>query len=180
MTTEDADFARNNHQLKLSRKAHWTHFQIVYIFLFFALFIPFIKLFHYLKGTHKSFSKTEFISILIFIVLALLLYVLQKRRLRFKTVDTNLTREELLMIIKEVAEKLKWLPYNTQNDYIVARTRPSFFSGSWGEQITIVFDQTTVLVNSICDPRQKSSIISVGRNRKNMNTLIKAIKESGR
>lgn len=180
MTTEDADFARNNHQLRLNKKDHWAHFQIVYFFLGFVLLMPSIKLYHYFKGTSQSFTKTEFIFILICITFALLLYVLQKRRLRFKTVETNLTREELLTIIKDVAEKLNWLPYNTQKDYIVTRTRPSFFSGSWGEQITIVFDQTTVLVNSICDPRQRSSIVSMGRNRKNMNTLIKAIKETGR
>ena len=60
----------------------------------------------------------------------------------------------------------------------MAKTHPSFSSGSWGEQITILFDNRTILVNSICDLDKKNSVVSMGRNKQNENTLINEIKKA--
>jgi hypothetical protein len=61
---------------------------------------------------------------------------------------------------------------------IIARTSPGIFSGSWGERITIILDKNRVLINSICDPEKRSSVVSMGRNRKNCRTLINEIKNA--
>ena len=63
---------------------------------------------------------------------------------------------------------------------IMAKTRPGFLSGSWGEQITILFDGNTILVNSICDLDMRGSVVPMGRNKKNMNRLIEEIKKASR
>ena len=108
-------------------------------------------------------------------ILGILFYRLQKRRLKFKSIDTKLTRDELGPIIEKVAKELEWTPFVNNKKIIIAKTHPSFFSGSWGEQITILFDKNRILVNSICDPDKRSSVVSMGRNKKNMNRLIKEI-----
>lgn len=64
------------------------------------------------------------------------------------------------------------------NDAFIANTNPGFFSGSWGEQITVLFYQDSVFVNSICDPNKRSSVISWGRNSENEDTLIDKINEA--
>ncbi|WP_136668314.1 hypothetical protein [Flavobacterium sp. H122] len=86
-----------------------------------------------------------------------------------------MTREELDPIIEKVAKELEWTSYVVNKKMIIAKTHPNFFSGSWGEQITILFDKNQVLVNSICDPDKRSSVVSMGRNTKNMNRLIEEI-----
>jgi hypothetical protein len=78
-----------------------------------------------------------------------------------------------------VAEKLKWEFISTTNDAYIAKTNPGFFSGSWGEQISVLFYQDSVFVNSICDPNKRSSVVSWGRNSENENTLIDKISEAG-
>jgi hypothetical protein len=91
-----------------------------------------------------------------------------------------LTREELDSVVEKVANELKWIPYVMDKKVIIAKTHPSFFSGSWGEQITILFDKNRVLVNSICDPDKRSSVVSMGRNKQNMSRLIEEIKKASR
>ncbi len=76
---------------------------------------------------------------------AFLLYRLQKKRLKFKTIETNLNREELDKRIQEVAKNLKWSIYRNNDKIVTAKTSPSIFSGSWGEQITILFDKKECL-----------------------------------
>ena len=91
-----------------------------------------------------------------------------------------MTREELDKIINQVATELKWTIFSTNKRIVEAKTFPSFFSGSWGEQITILFDNKRVLVNSICDIDKQSSVVSMGRNKKNINRLIKEIENASR
>ena len=108
-------------------------------------------------------------------IIGLLFYKLQKKRLKFKTVETALTRDELDKIIERVAAELQWRIYTNNKRIVEARTNPSFFSGSWGEQITILFDNKRVLANSICDLIKQDSFVSMGRNKKNTQRLIDEI-----
>jgi hypothetical protein len=127
-----------------------------------------------MQGTHKI------LFMVIPIILGLLFYRLQRNRLKFKSISTQLTREELDSVVEKVANELKWIPYVMDKKVIIAKTHPSFFSGSWGEQITILFDKNRVLVNSICDPDKRSSVVSMGRNKQNMSRLIEEIKKASR
>ena len=71
-----------------------------------------------------------------------------------------------------------WTLHATGNNFIVAKARPSLFMFSWGEQVTVLFDNGRVLVNSICDPDKKSSVTSFGRNKRHVRAIVDKVKEA--
>jgi hypothetical protein len=107
--------------------------------------------------------------------LSLLIYLLQKRRLKFKIITTTLSHPEILKIIGQVSKDLDWIPDTHSANTYIATTNPGFFSGSWGEQITILFDGNQIFINSVCNPEDRPSLVSFGRNRNNMKTLLTRI-----
>lgn len=72
----------------------------------------------------------------------------------------------------------EWSYEHAGDDCFVGYTSPSFFSGSWGEQIFVVFDKGQVWINSICDLNQRAFITSFGWTKKNIRLLKKAIAEA--
>ncbi len=180
MTEKQKQFSIRNKKLRLSFWDKVSHFGIV-IFLFF---IPIISIFVYLKdtvnGTPHQITDGEIYLFLIPTLLALVFYKIQADRLKFKEVHTALSKQELKAIIEKTGNILNWHPKQITDDFIIATTNPSFSSGSWGEQITILFDNNRVLINSICDPDKKSSVLSMGRNKKNVTKLIEDIQNASR
>ena len=175
MTNEQIKYSIETGEMKLGNWDKFTHYEIVgFLFIIPALFI-FFHLKDYFQGTSRPFREGEIWFMIIPSILGLLFYILQKSRLKFKSIDTKLTRDELELIIEKLANELEWTPYVKNKKVIIAKTHPSFFSGSWGEQITILFDKNRILVNSICDPDKRSSIVSMGRNKKNMDRLTEEI-----
>ena len=180
MTEKQLEESIRNEKLSLSFWKKSTHFGIV----LFLLFIPIVFLFLHIKDLMNneslSFKKNEIYFIVIPVLIAILFYTIQNNRLKFKKVTTTLAKAELIKIVENIGAELKWIPYIIEDNLIIAKTNPSFWSGSWGEQITIIIDKNNVMINSICDPDKNSSLISMGRNKKNENTLIKAIKSASR
>jgi hypothetical protein len=178
MTEQQIDQCLETKELKLSAWGKFEHYSIVG----FLFFIPIVIIFFYIKdilgGNMSGFGGGIFLFLIVPSVLGILFYRLQRNRLKFKSVDTNLTRNELNNIINQVSLELKWTIITNNERIIEAKTFPSFFSGSWGEQITILFDNKRLLVNSICDPDKQSSVVSMGRNNKNINKLIDEIKKA--
>jgi hypothetical protein len=115
-----------------------------------------------------------------FTLVAILFYVVQYYRLRFTVIDTNLARERLYEIISRTADELEWISEINSKDLFVFKTNPKWWSGSWGEQITILLDKDRIMINSICDPDKRASVISIGRNNKNVTKLIENIKTASR
>lgn len=175
MTNEQIKYSIETSEMKLGNWDKFTHYEIVGFLFFIPAMFMFLHLKDYFQGTPRPFREGEIWFMIIPSILGLLFYRLQKNRLKFKSIDTNLTREEIDPIIERVANELEWTPYVINEKIIIAKTRPSFFSGSWGEQITILFDKNRILVNSICDPDKRSSVVSMGRNKRNMNRLIEEI-----
>ena len=185
MTDYQINYSIETGELKLSFWKTIKHYGIVF-FLFsipimlmlFSLLFSYLK--DYIEGTPKHIREVEYWIIIIPIILGILFYRLQKKRLEFKTIETQLTRKQLEKIINRVANELEWIPYMATENAILAKTRPAFLSGSWGEHITILFDGNKILVNSICDLDMRVSVVSMGRNKKNMNRLIEEIKKASR
>ncbi|WP_124642924.1 hypothetical protein [Amniculibacterium aquaticum] len=177
MNKEQINIAKNLEILKLYGWRYFTHFQIFYMVLIIPIMIFLVKAF---KFNNFHFSQNEFYLYFALGIVCALLYFMQKKKLKFKTIKINNSKEKILECIEKVAEKLKWYPEEITDEYIIAKTRPSFFSGSWGEEITIVFDGNKILINSICDPDKQSSVVSMGRNKKNVNILINEIKNACR
>ena len=173
MTNEIIQYALENQELKLTSKEKRKHYEV----LFFLLLFPAMLIFYILTTSEKTSSSITY-GIIILVIAALILfgvYKLQQRKLRFKSVATNLKRKALLKIIKKVGKELEWDIETIEKNHVIARTHPGFSSGSWGEQITIIFGESQVLVNSICDLKKQTSLVSMGRNKKNMELLIMAI-----
>lgn len=178
MTNDQIKYSIETGELKLGNWHKFTHYGIVGFFLIFPAMFVFFRLKEYLEGTSKPFMEFEFWFSVIPAILGLMFYRLQRNRLKFKIIHTNLTREEIDPIIEKVANELQWIIVIDNKKAIIAKTQPSFFSGSWGEQITILFDGKKTLVNSICDPDKKSSVVSMGRNKQNMNKLVEEIERA--
>jgi hypothetical protein len=156
------------------------HFGIV----FYLLIIPAFFLFFFINDTNSTnFDERKVeIPMIAFIScgISLLTYRHQRKMLKFIPIDTKLNREELKKIIEEVGEQLEWKPHFMDDQVFIAKTFPGFWSGSRGEQITIIFDNGRILINSICDPDNRGSLFSNGRNRKNINSLVELVKAASR
>jgi len=177
VTTQQIEYSIETGKLSLSFWGKINHYGIV-LYSFLLSSIPiFLHLKYFILGIHKQLKPFELLF-LIPLILGLLFYWMQKNRLKFKSIETNLSREELNKLIEKVAKELEWKETTSNDKVYIAKTDPGFFSGSWGEQITILFDQNRVLANSICRLDQHSSVVSMGRNRQNIETLIDEIKNT--
>ena len=180
MTSEQIKYGLENQELKLSNWDKFSHYGIVGFCFIFPLTLTFLHLKDYFENTAKPVKTGEIWFFTIPTLMGILFYYLQKNGLKFKEVRTDLKKSELNKIIEKVANELEWNLSFSNSKAIVAKTYPGFLSGSWGEQITILFDNGKVLVNSICDPAKRSSITSMGRNKQNENKLIEEIKKASR
>ncbi|MCA6361912.1 MAG: hypothetical protein IM638_02680 [Bacteroidetes bacterium] len=147
----------------------------------FILIIGLIFLFFVLKELIINGSVKEIVFRIVigcfWIAVSVYIYCLQKRRLKLIEVDVDLSMEEKDMIIQNVAQELEWLPVLIDNNVIICKTYPGVLSGSWGEQITILFEGNKIFINSICDPDKQMSLTSRGRNRKNVNRLLEELQK---
>jgi len=158
-------------QLQLSLKGRLSHYSIVLFLLFVSALMPITHLVKYIQGEGSSFENGEIWIVIVPLTLCILFYWLQKSRLKFNIVNAKLTHTELINLIETVSKKLEWHKVSATYKAFIAKTQPSFFSGSWGEQVTILFDKDRVLINSICDLDSRPSLVSFGRNRENVTTV---------
>lgn len=149
------------------------HFSIVLYSFAFAVFVLLMVLFYqiYDSTSIKNYGVLWFSPM--FIIVGVIFYFIQKNRLKLTSIKTNISREEFGKIIEKISNKYGWqISINTSKE-IIAKTP---FSGkSWGEQVTIIFDGNNLLVNSICDPDKRTSVVSYGRNAQNVRLIAKRI-----
>jgi hypothetical protein len=176
MTEEEIRHSIEKNEVKLSFKGKIIHYGVVGYLMFTMTITIFLQLLNTGNGSAKPLTEGEIWVFIAMLSVIFFIYKIQRQRLKFKSVGTNLKRKEINDIIREVALELKWTLDSVNENYIVAKSYPRFFSGRWGEQITIIFDQNRVLVNSICDPDKRSSVTSMGRNRRNENKLMNEIR----
>jgi hypothetical protein len=120
-------------------------------------------------------EKEIITSIAIWFVLALLVFIIKKRRLNFVRIDISLNETEFKEKLLAIAEKENWnLTNNTKNF-------AKFYNGSgwtWGLKMTILRFENYLLVNSICDPEMKTCISIFNENERNTKQLIKNLKKA--
>ena len=180
MTKEKIKYGLENRELKLGFWGKIQHFGIVGFCFIIPITLTALYLKDYFNESARPLKTGDIWWVIIPTLLGILFFYVQKRRLRFKKVNTNLNKSELNKIIEKVAAELEWQIYFSNSKAIVAKTHPEILSGSWGEEITILFDYKKVLVNSICDLDKKSSLVSMGRNGQNENKLIEEIKKASK
>lgn len=178
MTPTQVNDSISTGELKLTKGKSFSHYTMVWILFAIPLCFIVINVIYFILGKPKPLIEDEVWIYIVPPIPGVICYKIQKNRLKFEVIETDLTRTELNVIIGKVAEKLEW-EFNTENEnVIVATTFPSLLSGSWGERITILFDNNRVFINSICDPDKQSSMVSMGRNKKNVNTLVEEIRKA--
>ncbi len=167
-------------KLKMKFTHLLTHYMIALFLLLPLSFSLFSHIQKYVLLNYEGVrSPEEMLGVTLpFGFIAVIFYFIQKNRLKFKTVETNLSKEKFKEIIEQTAEELEWRPLIIDDKIIIAKTFPRWWTGSWGEQITIIFDKSQIMINSICDPDKTSSVVSMGRNRRNVNKLIENIKNA--
>jgi hypothetical protein len=93
-------------------------------------------------------------------------YYIQKRRLKFKTINVASDADTFIEAAKATAKQLDWKIIKKTQNLIVARSGSSW--RSWGELITIIRTKDQILFNSICDPDNITSVASWGMNKRNL------------
>ena len=91
------------------------------------------------------------------------------RRLKFKVLTTTLNHKEIAVYFEQLCKEWEWNLHFHNANIFIAKTRMS--GGSWGEQVTILLSGNEVWVNSICDPDKHTSLVSMGRNRENLQAI---------
>jgi len=150
-----------------------THFSIVLCSFSFAVFVPLMALFYqiYEPTGIKNYGVLWFSPV--FAIVGLIFYFIQKKRLKLTSIKANIGREEFDKIIEKISNKYGWQISKNTSKVIIAKT--PFSGGSWGEQVTIIFDGNNLLLNSICDPDKRTSVVSFGRNNQNVRLIVKRI-----
>jgi hypothetical protein len=148
-----------------------------YAFLVILLAVPvfnMISVFQILTGRYDGVrTLTDHLIVsLPFVVLGVLFCFRQNQRLNFKEYKIGHTDGELQEAIRMTADQLKWTIGTNSKGYLRA-----FRDGEgidwWGQMITIMYDNNTILMNSISDPNIKPTFTSIGWDRKNVKTFIK-------
>jgi hypothetical protein len=110
------------------------------------------------------------------LILAIAFLFIQKKRLKYYELIVNYTNEQFKEVVKRTSNDLNWR-IEKNNKHFFRAYRPSNWTGSWGEMITIIKDENKLYLNSICDPNKHTSIISYGWNKRNLKTFIIHLKE---
>ena len=123
-------------------------------------------------GISKPY-KFEFFGVTA--TLNLILFIYQFRALKFTQVSTELDHAVVMQLIKKSEQENNWIPILSDSKLYVAKIRPRFSFGNFGEQITIIVQPGFVLFNSIGDPDQNPSLSALGRNKKPLRSFMRNI-----
>jgi hypothetical protein len=105
----------------------------------------------------------------IWILPAIAFYFIQKRRLKFKTINISVNKSIFNKALEQTAEELEWKIEKVTKDKVIAKS--GFSWRSWGEHITIIWCQDKILFNSTCDFDNIPSVTSLGMNKVNRKTF---------
>jgi hypothetical protein len=107
--------------------------------------------------------------------ISLLIYLMQRQKLRFQFIQTSIDIQESKLLIKEIAREQKWAIHSFKDDTYTLKTDPGFINQSWGQHITVQLVKGGLLVNSIFDTNKGSLLITFGSNQKNLTRIKQAI-----
>ena len=180
MTKEQITKSIDSGILQLGRWDKFNYYFPTTALFFISLLFPAFWLYDQLIGPQKPMvikpSDPVFIGfILIPFILGIVVFTFQKQLLRLTKINTLKMDEHNRKMIEEISNKLGWRTITNRQDIFIAVTNPPFWSGSWGERITVLYGNGVIWVNSICDPDKQSSLVSCGRNKANVRALIRKI-----
>lgn len=163
-------------KLPLTKLQQLKHFSACwYCFILASLLLIFYLKNFLTEESGKRLGGEEWI-IMIPIIAGILFYILQKKRLVFKIIESKTDRTVLTNALSEAGQNANWKNMYYDNKVFTAKTSTSLMS-VWGEQITVLFSDGRVFINCICDLDKRPTLISYGQNQENEYLVIKTIKE---
>ena len=158
--------------VELKSEERFKHYSIVWFFGMIAVCLFMVPL----LGRHVRGNEPYFFGVIAAII-AWLANLMQRRALQYSSFATNRSAAENYKAVLAVAESKGWELIHYRNDRLLVMSVPGFPSSllSWGERVTVEFLGTVVDVNSICDPAMHASVVSFGRNRKNVQAVMAAV-----
>ncbi|QXV65327.1 hypothetical protein INP83_20010 [Mucilaginibacter sp. 21P] len=176
MTKAQYQEAIKTERLPLTPWEKFDHFGIVIYCLMPTVMLPVFYLWRCINDEHLEFNTKHVEVLSISVIVSIFFFWLQNYRLRLQVIPAALCKKDLKEVTLQVLKELKW--HGRFNGTVcVVRTDRSFFSGSWGEQVTLIVDADRVLINSICDLKKRSSITSWGNNGKNVKDFTERFQE---
>lgn len=168
-----ADFVLRTRHLPLTTDWATTHYALPSLMVFILCGMLLFNLFSLICAWGVLLPLW---ALCIPLLLALLLFRVQRNRLDFEEVPTLLSVEEIGNLFIELAELHEWSIDHLGYDCIVAHTNPSMWSFTWGEHIFVVYDSGRVWLNSVNNLDRRSSIVSLGYTRRNLRWIVEAIR----
>jgi len=165
--------------LQLSTNHKFTHYGVLLMSLALVVVPLYVISEKLILNKPLNLGKALFFFFL-GILSALFFKWLQTKRLRFRKIVMSFPKDETFAIANKAIRKLEWKISSKDHNYIVAKVYNGWLSGGWGEQVTIIMNNDTIYINSICDPDKKSCLTSWGNNRKNVQKLINEMRTIGR
>jgi len=119
---------------------------------------------------------------LIFLIIAGLVFYLQRRRLQYQTLATDISLELKNKIVRMILRDDGW--HYVRNEYNFIQVDGNGFKKdsldlrTWSEMMTFELTSENILVNSICDPDGYfSQPFSFGKNKQNVQDFERIFKE---
>jgi len=156
-----------NRKIQLNKRELFWHYSVV----LFLLVLPSVDLYYEIKK-NQPLSEIKFSYLFIFF--AVIMFYIQRNKLKFKTIQNFYSLEIFDLALKKTAKELNWVIDYRTNDFMRAHRKFDHKeSGSWGEMITINRIDNVILINSICNPNGLFiSLFSYGRNKQNINQFV--------
>jgi len=164
MTAKQIKISLETEELQLTIKQKIIHYEVIILLLFIGIISLFFSLKVCLSGTSNLFIYVGIGFFIFSVIIGIILYKLERHRLKFYVIDRILANDDLKEIIEKVRIELKWSFYFVDTNIIIAKTKSDFLLPGWGELITILFDKNKILINSIYDPSKKSLIFPFSPN----------------
>jgi hypothetical protein len=177
MTQNQVQQMKNTETVFLTKSQNFWHYSII-LFLLIMPVITTVDVFkYYVTDTYTGVRPIEDLILFgyIWIVPAIIFMFIQKRRLKFRTIDISVDKATFQKAVEQTAKELEWAITKKTNDTIVAKS--GFSWRSWGEHITIIWSENKILFNSICDPDNRPSIASFGMNKVNRKTFEQFVRQ---
>lgn len=172
-----ACFVRKHKYLNLTTGEAFTHYGFPLMLAGIPVFFVGVNAYDYYIQGKSPFFFSLFWCGLVPLVLAFMVYRRQRGKLYFQSVETQLPVQVLQAVTVEVARKENWTIDYIGADCIVAHTRPSIWSFTWGQQVFVVFDKNEVWINSVNHLDKRSSLVSFGQTKRNIRLLKEAVRE---
>lgn len=158
--------------LQLSSSDFFSHYIVAFGFAILFLYLTWQHFqtfrFYYAKQADLYFIPITFI-------LSCSSFIIQRRNLRFRTIDNILPRKNVNEIIKNIAKELEWKFIKRTTTYIMAYSGSKHWFGGH-EHIVIIFHNNKIFVNSIIAPG--SPYGSIWATRQNEKWLVREISQA--